>query len=430
MHRLTIMITKFVLTICLIYGALLRDSLFSQSLYTTGTPFNLYFTAFAMNVGDFNRDGFMDVVASGKNDLDGASTITVLFGKGDGTFKNKVDLTSEKYAVDIQVADMDNDGFQDIITANDETQHIEIFINQKNGNFKQKDVIRLKGTPTLIGIGDFDKDGKNDIAVVIKETKEVQLYRGTSYKLSVSKSMDELPNRMRVDDYAGNGYANILLAYENASYISLLSAAENKSFKWEFKISKIDMLTTPSFAILADADNNSFDDAFVLKNSTHELLITTSVENGTLLGKQFTMPVPNGVSTLCIGDFNKDKKADVALLDKDNGQILIYLNQIQTPAPEATFSTSKVAVCYDLNAEKPSSGDVVMLGTYKSVSMILYNSSAQPARKYFEFASDLSDGEFTIEWTGTDENDAELPAGIYYFYYTLGAITVIRTLKK
>ncbi len=402
----------------------------AQSIYTTSTPFNLYFTAYSMNAGDFNRDGFMDIVAAGKNDMDGSSVITVLFGKGDGSFKNKVDLPGEKFAVDIKIADMDNDAYPDIIAANSEAQTISIFINQKNGNFKAKDPIKLKATPVLLGIGDFDKDGKNDLAVIVKENNELQVYRGNSYKLSTNKILDQAPKEMRVEDFAGNGYANILIGYDQVSYLNLLSVKENKSFKWEFKTSKLDMLTKPSFAFLGDADNNGFDDAFTINMASHELLITLSKNNGFLLDKQMSMPIPSGCSAMALGDFNKDKKTDIALLDKDNGQVLIYLNQTTTPAQESTISSAKIVVLYDFNAEKPSNAEVIMLENYKSVSMILFNSAGEPARKYFEFSSDLSDGEFTVEWVGTDENDTELPAGQYYFYYTLGGITFIRPLKK
>lgn len=409
---------------------MIAGPIFSQDLYTTGTPFNLYFTPFALSAGDFNKDGFMDVVCSGQNDLDGSGIVSVLFGKGDGSFKNKIDLVSEKYAMDVHVADMDGDGFPDIVTANTAVQTVSIFQNQKGTAFKAKDPVKIKGEPAALGIGDFDKDGKPDIAVLIRATKQIDWYRGTSYKLSASKLLDETPSGLRVDDLSGSGFAHTLVWYDNATFLSLIAATETKNFKWDFAVSKIDMLTAPSATYLADADNDGFEDAFVMRRGAGEIAITLSEANGLLLDKRTSLKIPPGSRDFAVGDFNKDQKTDIALLDSANAQVIIYLNQSATPAPASTIAQGRLLVNYQSDPAKPNTADVVMLGSYKNVSMYLYYPDGKPARKYFDIDSDLSDGQFTIEWTGGDENDVELPAGVYFFYYKLGGLILTRELKK
>lgn len=401
-----------------------------QDIYTTGTPFNLYFTPFAIHVGDFNRDGFMDVVTSGKNDLDGSGIISVLYGKGDGTFKNKIDLASEKFAVDIQVGDLDNDGMPDIVTANGPAQTVSVFMNQKSGGFKAKDPIKIKGEPSLINLGDYDKDGKIDIAIVIKATKELHIYKGTSYKLSAVKILDDVPSAIRSDDYSGNGFSHMVISYEAASYVTLANMVELKGYKYEINTAKIDMLALPQFTHHADGNNDGFEDAFLFDRNKSTIAVIKAEANGLILDNIFTLKVPAGSTSFCVGDFNKDKKADIALLDSANAQVTIYMNQQSDPAPQNTFAQGKLIIVYAPDFTKPNNADVLMSSAYKKVSMYLYYPDGKPARKYFDIESDLSDGQFTIEWAGTDENDAELPNGEYYFYYQLGSLIITRGLKK
>jgi len=117
-------------------------------------------------------------------------------------------------------------------------------------------------------------------------------------------------------------------------------------------------------------------------------------------------------------------------LDSANAQVTIYMNQQPDPAPQNTFAQGKLIIVYAPDFTKPNNADVLMSSAYKKVSMYLYYPDGKPARKYFDIESDLSDGQFTIEWAGTDENDAELPNGEYYFYYQLGSLIITRGLKK
>ena len=77
-----------------------------------------------IKVADFNGDGVVDLITCDLND----DTITVLAGKGDGTFVSSVDASSDKpvpfgfpafgYPTFVDVGDLNRDGKPDIVTGN------------------------------------------------------------------------------------------------------------------------------------------------------------------------------------------------------------------------------------------------------------------------------------------------------------------------
>src|SRR6516165_4617311 len=77
--------------------------------------------------GDFNGDGKTDVAVAG-----GDVNVTVLLGKGDGTFQGPLAVPGGGCSV--AVADVNNDGNLDLITGNG-TQYVRIHLGNGTGSF-------------------------------------------------------------------------------------------------------------------------------------------------------------------------------------------------------------------------------------------------------------------------------------------------------
>lgn len=417
----------------LIIGLAIPFHAFTQEFFSNGVNSSIYLTPMAFASADFNKDGITDIVVSGKNDLDGSGVMTVLFGKGDGGFKGKIDVPTDKFAANLLVADMDNDGLPDIVTSNNESQTVTIFMGQKSGGFKTKDPIKIKGEPGLIGIGDLTKDGKPDIVVIIPSTNELQIYKGNSYKLVATKVFDARPVSMSVKDLSGGGLSHLLIAFEGRSDLALIAPVEAGSNKWDFPEVKLDMLTAPRFAQSGDINGDGLDDAVVYAGAGRGIEIHLSDPTGLILDHMYALKTPDGVNLFSLGDFNNDKKTDIALLDVSQAQVIIHLNQAPQGGSNAVLKEKKdnLIVIYENDLSKPNSFDMGMMSAYKHASMIIYNAEGKEVRKYFDFDSDLPDGQqFALEWNGLDANDVEMPGGTYIFYYQLGGLLVSRVVKK
>ncbi|HEY4841793.1 MAG TPA: VCBS repeat-containing protein [Terriglobales bacterium] len=110
-------------------------------------------------VGDFRGNGLMDVVTG--ND-DTANTVSVLLGKGDGTFATHVDYPVGSAPSGIAVGDFNGDGKLDIVVVygfND--ARVAVLLGNGDGTFQafKPTVAGFQGGS--IAVGDFNGDANS-----------------------------------------------------------------------------------------------------------------------------------------------------------------------------------------------------------------------------------------------------------------------------
>jgi protocatechuate 3,4-dioxygenase beta subunit len=113
--------------------------------------------------GDFNGDGHPDFATSNAAD----NTVSVLFGKGDGTFPSQSLYSVGVNPFSIMAADLNGDGTLDLVTANVGSNGISILMNTGNGTFTVPAVpVNVATQSQGAAAGDFNGDGRPDLAVV------------------------------------------------------------------------------------------------------------------------------------------------------------------------------------------------------------------------------------------------------------------------
>ncbi len=115
---------------------------------------------------DLNGDGRADLVV-GDQDADGGGTgeITILLGRGDGTFQDPVaDPVGDDPAAEV-TADLTNNGHLDVITSNYYTNDISVLMGNGDGTFLAARSFPAGVAPQSLVLGDFNGDGILDLAV-------------------------------------------------------------------------------------------------------------------------------------------------------------------------------------------------------------------------------------------------------------------------
>jgi len=117
--------------------------------------------------GDFNHDGITDLalVAVTGNDSVNGSDVVVFIGKGDGTFKPGTLYPTEFGGGTVQAADFSGDGKLDLIVGHCcGDSDITYLLGKGDGTFQAEQAIAVTGGVLTSAVADFNGDGKPDIA--------------------------------------------------------------------------------------------------------------------------------------------------------------------------------------------------------------------------------------------------------------------------
>jgi hypothetical protein len=118
-----------------------------------------------ITTGDFNGDGIADLAVSNQNDgYPNPGTVTVLLGKGDGTFTTAPTLQSGSIPYTVAVADFNGDGKADLVTGNAGGNDASIFLGNGDGTFAAPLSPSVGNNPIGTAVGDFNGDGLPDLA--------------------------------------------------------------------------------------------------------------------------------------------------------------------------------------------------------------------------------------------------------------------------
>ena len=119
----------------------------------------------AINTGDFNGDGKLDLAAIAIDIGPTRSRLSTLLGNGDGTFQPGIIVLSgivSSAGLSLAIGDFDRDGRQDFVVR--EIGGLRILLGNGDGTFSPHQTVLLPGPSTRpLVVGDFNQDQREDI---------------------------------------------------------------------------------------------------------------------------------------------------------------------------------------------------------------------------------------------------------------------------
>lgn len=334
--------------------------------------------------GDLNGDGFVDVVTA--NNVNG--TISILLGRGDGTFQLATNIKSGGVQpIEIQLADLDGDLDLDIITSNRASSKVAVMKNDGLANFAPATTFLAGVRPTEFALGDLDGDNDLDLVVVNQTISRLAILLndgsgsyGTATRI---KTGGVGPSDVVVADFNADGRQDIAVVNTSGR---MGFFAGNGTGSFTAPPTTFDVGRNPTAIAVADFNNDGNLDVVV--NHVVLRFVSVVLGNGSAPGDQFkpqiriATPTGNAPRAMVVEDFNGDGNADLGLSAAGEGLFRVMLgtgNGLLNPAvsfftgaPAPRFATS-VAIA-DFNGD--GALDVVLTNRSSSdISVLLRNPS-------------------------------------------------------
>lgn len=265
---------------------------------------------------------------------------------------NPWNFQSDNDLYDLCACDFDNDGKNDVATANRESNIINLFHNTSSlGAISFSKIPLLVNANTVnIGCRDLNGDGKADI--VLSRTGNVgdRIYwsknTSTPGNISFETPQFELVNgniarRIAIEDLDKDGLPEIIVTNQANNTVSILKNSSSGS-NIDFEPFQAFQVIDPDFPDLntagldvGDFNGDGFPEIVILPflQSNVYILPNRSRIGQLVLGNTKRIRVPGNLVNVAIGDVNFDNKADIVVTKLIDAEVSILLNNFQPGTP-------------------------------------------------------------------------------------------------
>ena len=308
---------------------------------------------FSVAAADVNNDGYPDVLAASAN----SNTVSVRINNGSGAFSGTTNVSVGARPFGVVAADVNGDGILDLLTANQNANTASICLGSGNGTFGAATSVTVGSGPWGVTAADVDGDGDLDLLTANHSTNTVSVRLNNGSGVFTGTTTVPVGN---------NPFCVVATDVDNDGDLDLLTANEGSS--------------TASVRI------NNGSGAF---SGTTEL------------------PVGAAPQSVVAADFNGDGALDVATANHGGNNLSVLLNNGRGTFGAATSVSSGAYACGVVAADVDGDGDLDLLSTNfqaNTVSVRINNGSGS-----FSGIGNLSVGSGPIVIITTDvDGDGDL----------------------
>jgi phospholipase C len=296
--------------------------------FTVGTPLNTGNQPGALVAGDFNNDGIVDLAVADSAD----SRILVFLGKGDGTFipANTSDCslismcTNTVDPVAMVVGDFNGDGNLDLAVVNQSISTLSILFGVGDGTFRLQSLtpVALSG-PTAIAAGDFNGDGITDLAINSPASNTVAILLGhTSGVFKATGTISTKgPGRLAAADFNNDQRIDLAVLNPSANTVTVFPGNGDGTFQSGVAYATG---TGPQSILVGDFNSDGYLDLVTANAGANSISLLAGTPSGTFLPHADT-PAGGNPLWLTLGDFTGNGKLDLVVTDTTGNSISIFL---------------------------------------------------------------------------------------------------------
>jgi hypothetical protein len=298
---------------------------------------------FALAVGRFNADDYSDVATV---DLESGG-ITVLLNDGSGALLASSSLEVGGGPVSIEAADLDGDGFDDLIAVNSTTDSIDAFLNLGGRGFGPR-VRYATGASSPRGVAflDVNRDGSLDVAAANSRGASVSVFRNNGKGVLAAPALYTTaagPQAVCAADFDKDGWPDLATANVESGTVSVLRNHHDGSFE----AAKTYDARGAQDIRAADVNGDGAPDLVVSQPDRDSVAVLLNQGDGTF-SSAFELPIggihPTGVR---VADLNGDGTLDLISVNEGSSDLSVLLSGVPVPhvdrfAPAPTTRVTQV----------------------------------------------------------------------------------------
>jgi hypothetical protein len=264
----------------------------------------------ATAVGDLNGDGKPDLVSVGGNRDSGVAS--VFFNNGKGRLASRRDYDTAFQPRGVAIGDLDGDGKADLAVANSgyQANSVSVFVNKGGGRFEAKVDYPIGRNPQSVAIVDLDGDGKQDLVTANEVANSVSILLGADGFVHPDEyRTGPLPGHLAIADFTGDGKPDVLTSNEGKNTVSLLANAGDGTLE-----TKRDYRTgnSPGGLAAADVDGDGRPDVVTANELPNTASVLINRGDGSFRPKR-DYPTGSGPHEITAADLNGDRKPDLVV---------------------------------------------------------------------------------------------------------------------
>jgi hypothetical protein len=276
-------------------------------------------------VADFNGDHIPDLAVG--HFSASATTVSVLLGVGDGTFKAPVDYTVGQSPIWVIVTDLNGDHIPDLVAANNDSASISVLLGNGDGTFQLAQSYAVGRNPIGLAAADFNGDQHPDLVVANSGPDTISILFGNgdgTFQAPVDYPVGKNPAGPAVGDFNGDGAPDLVIASMNSNDLTILLNDGHGGFQVS---ATYQVGSTPIGAALGDFNGDGHIDLVVGYYNFTNANVTVLLGNG---DGTFQTPVDYGADVgpvgVAVGDLNGDGAPDLVAANATTSDISVLLN--------------------------------------------------------------------------------------------------------
>jgi hypothetical protein len=345
-------------------------------------------------------NGHQDILVLNQGQLpDRVSSLSVLLGNGDGTFQPAITTSLLPGTTSLAVGDFNRDGKLDVAVVSGLDNAVEILRGNGDGTFQPNPLILGVGTqqnflPSIqsVAVGDFLHNGKLDLAVANPGSNTVSVLLGNgdgTFQPRVDIAVGATPVSVAASDL-GNGQVDLVVANHDSSTVSVLLGNGDGTFQparnIDVKAQAFGLDSQPVDLAVGNFNGDGKPDLLITQFAGFDAgvsLVTVLPGNGDgTFGAPITQNLNLELVGLVVGDFSGTGKLDFAQANAGGGGVVVFQGN-----GDGTFGAPRG---FDTGGANPfglASGDfngdgrpdLAVANTFSNTVGVLLNTSGQVA---------------------------------------------------